>query len=124
MYNLSSSIQADKLKRELETQNKEKKALEARVNEAEKKVQELSLKLENVSYLYGIKPNMLWLCFHAFPPFLFPVNTVFHWLTTLQKTQFLFSLCLLKVCISFAVFKRYCVSMSRKYVDTILLMEF
>jgi hypothetical protein len=27
--------------------------LEARVNEAEKKVQELSLKLENVSYLYG-----------------------------------------------------------------------
>ncbi|KAF3945917.1 hypothetical protein CMV_027757, partial [Castanea mollissima] len=38
--------QADKLKRELETRNEEKKAFEPRVNEAEKKVQELSLKLE------------------------------------------------------------------------------
>lgn len=49
LYDLSYFIQADKLKRELETRNEEKKAFESRVNEAEKKVQELSSKLENVS---------------------------------------------------------------------------
>ena len=49
LYDLSYFIQVDKLKRELETRNEKKEDFEARVNEAEKKVQELSSKLENVS---------------------------------------------------------------------------
>ncbi|XP_041022485.1 LOW QUALITY PROTEIN: coiled-coil domain-containing protein 18-like [Juglans microcarpa x Juglans regia] len=40
--------QVEKLKAELETQNKEKAALEARVNEPERKVSDLSLNLENL----------------------------------------------------------------------------
>lgn len=49
VYDLSYFIQVDKLKRELETRNEKKEDFEARVNEAEKKVKELSSKLENVS---------------------------------------------------------------------------
>lgn len=41
--------QVDNLRNELETQSNNRGALEARASEAEKKVQELILKLENVS---------------------------------------------------------------------------
>ncbi len=46
-------MQVDKLKKELETQQKQKDALEAKASEAEKKIGELNLKLENVSYLFN-----------------------------------------------------------------------
>ncbi|XP_002527981.2 uncharacterized protein LOC8282081 [Ricinus communis] len=40
--------QVENIKKEVETQNREKEALEARANEAEKKIAELHLKLENL----------------------------------------------------------------------------
>lgn len=52
------SMQVDKLKKELETQQRQKDALEAKASEAEKKIGELNLKLEKVSYLFfGILEN-------------------------------------------------------------------
>lgn len=45
-------MQVDKLKMELETQQRQKDALEAKASEAEKKIGELNLKLEKVSYLF------------------------------------------------------------------------
>lgn len=42
-------LQVEKLKNEIELQNRRRHALDARASEAEKKVQELNLKLENVS---------------------------------------------------------------------------
>lgn len=41
-------MQVAKLKRDLEAQQKEKEVLEARANEAEKKIKELSSKIEKV----------------------------------------------------------------------------
>lgn len=45
-----SCWQVIKLKEEIETQNKKKEALETRASIAEKKIQELTLKLESVSF--------------------------------------------------------------------------
>lgn len=44
-------MQVDKLKKELETQNRQNDALEAKSSEAQKQISELKLKLEKVSYL-------------------------------------------------------------------------
>lgn len=41
-------MQVEKLKQELEEQKKEKEALEARANEAEKKIKEFGSTIENV----------------------------------------------------------------------------
>lgn len=47
---LNPLLQVDKLKKELEAQRKEKEALEARANEAEKKIDVLLLKIDKVNY--------------------------------------------------------------------------
>ena len=52
------SRQVDSLKKELETQTKRKAVLESRANLAEKKIQDLNHKLENVSIIYLFKMVM------------------------------------------------------------------
>lgn len=47
------SLQIDNLKKESEKQQREKEALEARATEAEKKISDLSAKLEKVRLLFG-----------------------------------------------------------------------
>ena len=46
--------QIDKLKKEIETQQKEKAALESRENESERKTRELNSKLERVSSFFVV----------------------------------------------------------------------
>lgn len=46
-------MQVENLRKDLETQNREKVALEAQAREAEKKIGELNSKLENVSSLFA-----------------------------------------------------------------------
>lgn len=53
MHTLKFFMQVDKLKRELETQNKEKVNWETRVPELEKKIHDLNSKLEDVSFTFG-----------------------------------------------------------------------
>lgn len=45
-------MQIDALRRETDAQNKKKNLLEVSTNEAEKKIQELNLKLESVCAVY------------------------------------------------------------------------
>lgn len=73
-------MQVEKLRKDLEKQKKEKETLEARANEAEKKIKELSSTIENVCILiclwFGEKIVVwidfiadivyLWLCIFAF----------------------------------------------------------
>lgn len=47
-------MQVEKLRQELETQKKEKEALEARANEAERKIKEFSSTIESVCLLISI----------------------------------------------------------------------
>ena len=47
-------MQVEKLRKESETQKKEKEALAARANEAEKKIKELSSTIENVWLLISL----------------------------------------------------------------------
>lgn len=51
---LKLSIQVDKLKKELETQNREKATLETRLNEAEKEIHNMNSKLVDVSSYFNI----------------------------------------------------------------------
>lgn len=51
-FHHSDVIQVDKLKTELEEKSKNKDSLEARATEAENKLTELNLKLENVSFFF------------------------------------------------------------------------
>jgi hypothetical protein len=48
-YLITFLCQIEKLKKNIEAQNNKKAALEARAGDAEKKVQELNVKLEKVS---------------------------------------------------------------------------
>lgn len=54
LVNVKFFPQVDKLKKEIETQQKEKAALESRANEAERKTRELNSKVESVSSSFGL----------------------------------------------------------------------
>lgn len=50
---ITFTMQVDELKKDSKGQQKEKEALEARANEADKKMSELRVKLESVGFLLG-----------------------------------------------------------------------